>query len=98
MLRKVELDEFMSERELRLRNFALDSECYYEEQAIVSMMQPKFVPTKNKLGKRPVYSRTNRPDRTLSRSPGSSRHHGLDFVKAVYSERTGQEDDWNYPI
>lgn len=27
----------------------------------------------------------------ISRSPGDSRIRGLDFVKAVYSDRTGQE-------
>jgi len=43
---------------------------------------------RTKLGKRPVGKNI---DAVLKRSPGSSTHSGLDFVKAVYAERTGQE-------
>lgn len=97
-MRKVEIDQLMAEREARLRNYALDSETYFVERALTQMMQPKHVPTKNKLGKRPI-TRDPFNQHLLGRSPGSSRHSGLDFVKAVYSDRTGQEqEEWNYQI
>lgn len=53
---------------------------------MTSMMRPSHLRTK--LGRRPVGPKQ---DVLLHRSPGSSTHSGLDFVKAVYSERTGQE-------
>jgi hypothetical protein len=42
-----------------------------------------------KLGKRPVGKDTNTA--IIARCPGSSQNKGLDFIKAVYSDRTGQE-------
>lgn len=50
-----------------------------------------------KLGKRPVGNRrTGTRSESLNQgllrqSPGSSQHPGVDFVKQVYAERTGQE-------
>jgi len=59
---------------------------YTEAIRMTSMMRPSYMRTK--LGKRPVGKNI---DAVLKRSPGSSTHSGLDFVKAVYAERTGQE-------
>lgn len=56
-------------------------------RAYGAMMSVKKAP---KIGKRPVSKGGTFNQSLLSRSPGSA-HKGMDFVKAVYAERTGQE-------
>lgn len=56
-------------------------------------MEAMMQPTINKgrrLGKRPISKAGTLNQQIIARSPGS-RHKGMDFVKAVYSDRTGQE-------
>lgn len=94
MLRKVELDELMAEREDRLRGYVTESQAWYSERRIIQLMRPGIVKG-SKLGKRPVSKDGTFNQSILGRSPGSTRNKGLDFVKAVYSDRTGQETDWH---
>jgi hypothetical protein len=86
MSRVVTLEEIEANREKRL------GMSYSEALLMTSMMRPAHM--RVKLGKRPVSKGGAFNQAILSRSPGSSQHHGLDFVKAVYSERTGQESEW----
>jgi hypothetical protein len=44
-----------------------------------------------RLGKRPVSREGTLNSDLIRRSPGSSQHRGMDFVRAVYAEKTGQE-------
>lgn len=71
----------------------IDRECggAYEAWKTESSMRGLMMPTRlgGKLGKRPIGGTFNQG--LLARSPGTSRHTGLDFVKAVYAEKTGQE-------
>jgi len=71
----------------------IDRECGGEYGAWVteSSMKGLMTPARlgGKLGKRPIGGTFNQV--MLTRSPGTSQHTGLDFVKAVYSDRTGQE-------
>jgi hypothetical protein len=62
---------------------------WHEERDIVNLMRPDR--RGGKLGKRPVGGTFNQ--RLLQCSPGSSRFYGLDFVKAVYADTTGQEPE-----
>lgn len=62
---------------------------WHEERDIRNLMMPER--RGGKLGKRPVGGTFNQ--RLLQCSPGSSRFYGLDFVKAVYAETTGQEPE-----
>lgn len=55
----------------------------------VSLMQPGCAKGK-RLGKRPVSREGTLNSQIIARSPGS-RIPAVDFVKAVYSDRTGQE-------
>jgi hypothetical protein len=59
------------------------------DQRSAAMMQPG-INKGRKLGKRPISRQGTLNQGIIARSPGS-RHRGMDFVKAVYSERTGQE-------
>jgi len=95
-LRLVELEQLMAEREARLRNGQTDSESSRIEDRIRSLMSPGIgCKAGQKLGKRPVSNQGTLNQRIIAQSPGSSRFYGLDFVKAVYSDRTGQEqEDW----
>jgi hypothetical protein len=77
MARVVNLEALETEREARLGGY---------NPGIASMMAH---PVERRLGRRPVGGTFNQ--HILARSPGSSVHHGLDFVKACYAERTGQE-------
>jgi len=75
--RVVNLEEVEAEREKRLGG--------YNPGAAAMMAHP----VERRLGRRPVGGTFNQA--LLASSPGSSRHVGLDYVKAVYAERTGQE-------
>jgi hypothetical protein len=59
------------------------------DQRTAWMMQPT-INKGRKLGKRPISRAGTLNQHIIARSPGS-RHPGMDFVKAVYSDRTGQE-------
>jgi hypothetical protein len=59
------------------------------DQSCQAMMQPG-INKGRKLGKRPISRQGTLNQQIIARSPGS-RHPGMDFVKAVYSDRTGQE-------
>jgi hypothetical protein len=72
----VSLEDIEEARERRLG---------WPDRRCEAMMQPTRRP---KLGKRPIGSVWNAD--VLRRSPGS-RIPAVDFVKAVYAERTGQE-------
>lgn len=54
-----------------------------------AMMQPS-INKGRKLGKRPISRQGTLNQQLIARSPGS-RIPCVDFVKAVYAERTGQE-------
>lgn len=73
---KVTLEELEASREKRLGRYNRSTEW---------LMMPEK--RGGKLGKRPV----GVSDQMLRRCPGSSQHKGLDFVRGVYAERTGQE-------
>jgi len=94
-LRLLDIDQHMAERDARLRG-CTDSESVAEESRIRSLMMPGIgCKAGQKLGKRPVSNQGTLNQRIIAASPGSSRFYGLDFVKAVYSDRTGQEqEDW----
>jgi hypothetical protein len=77
MARVVNLEQVEAEREKQLGGY---------NPGTASMMAH---PVERRLGRRPVGGTFNQA--LLARSPGSSQHHGLDFVKACYAERTGQE-------
>ena len=70
-----------------------ERECGSEYGRWVSESSAKGLMTPPRLarsmGKRPVGGTFNQV--LLARSPGTSQHTGLDFVKAVYAEKTGQE-------
>lgn len=55
----------------------------------VAMMQPS-INKGRKLGKRPISRQGTLNQQVIARSPGS-RIPCVDFVKAVYADRTGQE-------
>jgi len=87
------LEYIMARREAELRGYRLDSETWAEERALASMMQPTINKGK-KLGKRPISRQGTLNQQIIAKSPGD-RHKGLDFIKAVYSDKTGQEqEDW----
>jgi hypothetical protein len=85
MNRVVTLEEIEADREKRE---GLD---WSTARLMTSMMRPSHM--RVKIGKRPVSKSGSFNQSLISRSPGSSQHPGLDFVKAVYSERTGQESE-----
>jgi len=88
------IEELMDAREARLRGGS-DSQTYLGERGFVSMMQPN-IKAGRKLGNRPCSNQGTLNQRIISLSPGSSRSTGLDFVKAVYADKTGQEqEDWS---
>lgn len=77
-----------------------ESERYRLEQVVKSLMAAEAGTSKRatRVGKRPVGRRgiPRLPSETLNAGiiancPGSSQHPGLNFVKAVYADRTGQE-------
>lgn len=80
MLRPVDLEAMQEDRERLLGPI---------DRRIEALMQPGINKGK-KLGKRPISRQGTLNQGIIARSPGS-RHPGMDFVKAVYSERTGQE-------
>ena len=86
MKRVVSLEEIEANREKRL------GITWSEARLMTQMMRPAHM--RVKLGRRPVGHGGEFNQSLLSRSPGSSTHAGLDFVKAVYSDRTGQESEW----
>lgn len=77
------------ELERTIREFGSERARWYFERSVVGFMRPAIKVTK--VGKRPVGRQSN--ERLLQVSPGSSRFYGLDFVKAVYAETTGQEPE-----
>jgi hypothetical protein len=81
----VSLEELEADRTMR--------ECGSEYSRWCSESSAKGLMTPPRLarvmGKRPVGGTFNQD--LLARSPGTSQHTGLDFVKAVYAEKTGQE-------
>ena len=80
---KVTLDEIDRRSALQ---YGGEFDNWRTETTIVGLMRPER--RGGKIGKRPVGPRK---DAFLMQCPGSSQHRGVDFVKAVYSDRTGQE-------
>lgn len=76
---KLTLEQIQERRELK------EGYDWFGERAVVQLMRPDK--RGGKLGKRPV----GVVDTMLRRCPGSSQHAGVDFVRAVYADRTGQE-------
>jgi hypothetical protein len=76
---RLTLEEIQRRRELR------QGYSWFDEREMQSLMMPEK--RGGKVGKRPIGSQ----DQMLRRCPGSSQHGGVDFVRAVYAERTGQE-------
>ena len=76
---RLTLEEIQRRRELTERYD------WYVEREVQALMMPEK--RGGKVGKRPIGSQ----DQMLRRCPGSSQHRGVDFVRAVYAERTGQE-------
>lgn len=81
MLRPITLEEIDEAREARLGQ---------SSRSHAAMMQPG-INKGRKLGKRPISRQGTLNQQVIARSPGS-RIPCIDFVKAVYSDRTGQED------
>jgi hypothetical protein len=85
MARVVSLESIEEARRERLYPGSETSR-YLRERAVLSQMQPGGLAPK--MGKRPIGGTFNQT--MLSKCPGS-RVPAVDFVKAVYSDRTGQE-------
>jgi hypothetical protein len=80
MLVPIRLEDIDDARERRLGS---------SSPRVAAMMQPGIAKGR-KLGKRPVSRQGTLNQQVIARSPGS-RIPCIDFVKAVYSDRTGQE-------
>jgi hypothetical protein len=80
MLKPISLESIDEAREKRLG---------FAPPRYVAMMQPG-INKGRKLGKRPISRQGTLNQALLAKCPGS-RHKGIDFVKAVYSDRTGME-------
>lgn len=95
---KVSLEKIEEARRQRLMP-GTETDRERVRNGLQALMGSSGAPTKRgaKVGRRPVGSKKkgirseSLNQGLMSRSPGSSQNLGLDFVRAVYADKTGQE-------